>query len=487
MNDTSTVLPKSEVTAPNIEDNTNVKTTFATTGNSADDTCSRTVIGDGATSVEATKPTTSDCDKTQVVEGGTMVEGAKTAGCDEAKTVMADTVPSDVASNVADDAPKHIASSDNMAPEEESDDSGVENAQSSSAKKRTGKLVAGAIGGVLLGSAAAYAAIHGMKSDSSASSGTNSDTDADATDARLMENQDDKSVEVEENEPVDYENDSDILSVMEDDGEEYVDVDGESPENNNGVNVDLGETIADDATVSHVVDNGVEDVVDESGDEYLVNNDVYEPEPTDEPPVAEEPTEDDVMAEDGTMDSDEGVDLSAEAHEVAKVSFASDVNDEMSFNQAFAAARAEVGAGGVFEWRGNIYGTYYADEWNEMSDDEKVEFNRSVYTANDDSHDRNDDVEVVADEDIVVDILDDIDDDAIEVLGISSDDDSDIEISLLDDDDNVVYIDVDTLEDDVDLIVDVAEDDVLNDDFNVVENLCDDADDMAWSGDDIFS
>jgi hypothetical protein len=46
----------------------------------------------------------------------------------------------------------------------------------------------------------------------------------------------------------------------------------------------------------------------------------------------------------------------------------------MSFDEAFAAARAEVGAGGAFEWRGGLYGTYYAEEWEAMSDAEKDEF-----------------------------------------------------------------------------------------------------------------
>lgn len=48
------------------------------------------------------------------------------------------------------------------------------------------------------------------------------------------------------------------------------------------------------------------------------------------------------------------------------VAFAAGVNDNMSFAQAFAAARSEVGAGGAFVWHGNIYGTYTATEWNSM-------------------------------------------------------------------------------------------------------------------------
>lgn len=57
---------------------------------------------------------------------------------------------------------------------------------------------------------------------------------------------------------------------------------------------------------------------------------------------------------------------------------ASCVNDEMSFDEAFAAARAEVGPGGVFEWHGSLYGTYYASEWNAMDSSAQNEFMNSV-------------------------------------------------------------------------------------------------------------
>jgi hypothetical protein len=57
-----------------------------------------------------------------------------------------------------------------------------------------------------------------------------------------------------------------------------------------------------------------------------------------------------------------------------EVQVAAGVNDDMSFGEAFAAARQEVGPGGVFEWHGQIYGTYYADEWNNMSAEERAEY-----------------------------------------------------------------------------------------------------------------
>jgi len=54
------------------------------------------------------------------------------------------------------------------------------------------------------------------------------------------------------------------------------------------------------------------------------------------------------------------------------------VDDDMSFGEAFAAAREQVGAPGVFEWHGNTYGTYYAEEWNDMSVADRSEFIHNV-------------------------------------------------------------------------------------------------------------
>lgn len=54
------------------------------------------------------------------------------------------------------------------------------------------------------------------------------------------------------------------------------------------------------------------------------------------------------------------------------------VDDNVSFSQAFADARAQVGPGGVFEWRGKVYGTYYKDEWDNMSRAERAEYQSKV-------------------------------------------------------------------------------------------------------------
>lgn len=50
------------------------------------------------------------------------------------------------------------------------------------------------------------------------------------------------------------------------------------------------------------------------------------------------------------------------------------VDQNLSFGEAFASARAEVGPGGVFLWHGQLYNTYTAEEWHSMSNAQRDEF-----------------------------------------------------------------------------------------------------------------
>lgn len=69
-----------------------------------------------------------------------------------------------------------------------------------------------------------------------------------------------------------------------------------------------------------------------------------------------------------------GAEAGMEIHEAHSVS------DDMTFSEAFAAARAEVGPGGAFCWHGQVYGTYRADdpEWQEMSDADRAEHSQAI-------------------------------------------------------------------------------------------------------------
>lgn len=81
-----------------------------------------------------------------------------------------------------------------------------------------------------------------------------------------------------------------------------------------------------------------------------------------------------VDGEDGGVNLD-GNDDQTPAWSDGNVTIAEGVNDEMSFAEAFSTAREEIGPGGVFEWNGNVYSTYLAEEWNAMSQEERDEFN----------------------------------------------------------------------------------------------------------------
>jgi hypothetical protein len=69
---------------------------------------------------------------------------------------------------------------------------------------------------------------------------------------------------------------------------------------------------------------------------------------------------------------------------VAPADVAMGVGDQMTYGQAFSAARQEVGEGGVFVWNGNLYNTYYKEEWDAMSPEDKQEYWASVEAATND-------------------------------------------------------------------------------------------------------
>lgn len=109
--------------------------------------------------------------------------------------------------------------------------------------------------------------------------------------------------------------------------------------------------------------------------------------------IAANPAEDDVTEE---IAAEENVVVTETAQEVVEeqayttpepedVLLATDegiriaqVDDNASFAEAFADARAQVGPGGAFEWRGHVYNTYYAEEWNNMSAEDRAEYQSKI-------------------------------------------------------------------------------------------------------------
>lgn len=127
-----------------------------------------------------------------------------------------------------------------------------------------------------------------------------------------------------------------------------------------------------------------------------------------------------------------------------------EVDQSLSFSEAFAAARAEVGPGGVFEWHGGVYGTYTADEWNNMSTAEHNQFAHLSQAAINDAvaHHTYHPVDVTHNTHNTHNVVDD-DDDLDDDGDVTIIDDEDVEIVggdgdvAIDDDHDVIMVDVD--------------------------------------------
>lgn len=74
------------------------------------------------------------------------------------------------------------------------------------------------------------------------------------------------------------------------------------------------------------------------------------------------------------VDSTEDVSVNFDLAIYSDSPLATQVTDSMTFDVAYAAARAEVGMGGVFTWRGNIFNTYTAEEWEAMNPTQQEEY-----------------------------------------------------------------------------------------------------------------
>lgn len=77
------------------------------------------------------------------------------------------------------------------------------------------------------------------------------------------------------------------------------------------------------------------------------------------------------------IDIDDDGDL-IERHGSKEAPMSDAVDEEMTFGEAFAAARADVGPGGTFLWHGGVYGTFDAQEWNGMTPAEQVDWQNSI-------------------------------------------------------------------------------------------------------------
>lgn len=82
--------------------------------------------------------------------------------------------------------------------------------------------------------------------------------------------------------------------------------------------------------------------------------------------------------ESAASNEDDSVIQPATSHTAENGLRVAEVDQSLSFGEAFAAARAEVGAGGIFHWHGRTYNTFTENEWESMSDAEHHQFAQQV-------------------------------------------------------------------------------------------------------------
>lgn len=91
------------------------------------------------------------------------------------------------------------------------------------------------------------------------------------------------------------------------------------------------------------------------------------------------PVSDEADIEPAIVIADLPEDDAEEPEEVDEVVLVTD--EDMSFSEAFTAAREEGGSDAIFEWRGNYYSAHTKDEWDSMDESERDAVMERVYGA----------------------------------------------------------------------------------------------------------
>ncbi len=143
--------------------------------------------------------------------------------------------------------------------------------------------------------------------------------------------------------------------------------------------------------------------------------------------------------------------------------------DDMSFGEAFAAARAAVGPDGVFVWHGGVYSTHTAEEWNAMSHQQQngtiaqvpvTTPANQITTPPDDTHpepgivpeptsNSGDDIAIVG--------IDEVDGHTTSFIDVDDDGEADIAIIDMDDNQQLSDVDIVTNGEDIATIADLRE------------------------------
>lgn len=136
-------------------------------------------------------------------------------------------------------------------------------------------------------------------------------------------------------------------------------------------------------------------------------------------------SDDDLLAEadaEVEPDAETASDFDHSSLEGHDLEVATGVDDSMSFAEAFQAAREETGPGGLFVWHGHSYGTYYSNEWESMSDEDKEQYYADVVHTSDSISEEQEDFDDTDMADVGVEPIEMIDDlEPVSIDGIETD------------------------------------------------------------------
>lgn len=97
--------------------------------------------------------------------------------------------------------------------------------------------------------------------------------------------------------------------------------------------------------------------------------------------------------------------------EIMSIKPVTEISDQnISFAEAFKVAREICGSGGWFIWKGSIYNTYYQEEWQALSQNEKNDYLATIQintTQNDDHQQITKNSEIDSDTEIIASVNDD--------------------------------------------------------------------------------
>ena len=153
-----------------------------------------------------------------------------------------------------------------------------------------------------------------------------------------------------------------------------------------------------------------------------------------------------------------------------------DAADEMSFSEAFAAAREELGPGQVFEWNGNLYSTCTVEEWDDYhpsatQDAEQDQVEEHVEDSGyvDETSETDGEIEVTLDETADGDAF--VEEAVVSEIEILTDESVEYDVVSVEED--VVSVEEDVVSVDGDVVVSVDEDQTLMDELAFEDDAAD--------------